>query len=75
MFTPSIYHKRPIFSTTKPNNKGHPTIETEQVWSLGWFQSGLIFLEKINSNWNKKIKLIYFKLENKKLVPIFFLKM
>ena len=64
MFTPSIYHKRPIFSTTKPNNKGHPTIETEQVWYLGWFQSGLIFLEKI--------KLIYFKLENKKLVPIFF---
>ena len=24
-------------STTKPNNIDHPTVETGQIWPLGWF--------------------------------------
>ena len=42
-------------STTKLNNQGHPTVETEQVWPLGWFQKWFYIFFK------KKLKLIHLK--------------
>ena len=37
-FTLSNYHKSLISpSTTKPDNKGHPTDETGQIWTIRWF--------------------------------------
>jgi len=39
-------------STTKPDNRGHPTAEIGQIWYLGWFQRWfyIFFLENKKSN-------------------------
>ena len=38
-FTLSNYHKNSIFNLQlqNQNKKGHPTVETEQIWPLRWF--------------------------------------
>ena len=52
-----ILEKSPIFtlelsqksdfqpSTTKPDNIGHPTVKTGQIWLLGGFEGGFLFCE------------------------------
>jgi len=33
--------------TTKPNNIGHSTVKTWQIWPLGGFEGGFAFSKKI----------------------------
>ena len=35
--------------TTKQDNRGHPTIESGQIWPLGWFRSWFYTLKKNSS--------------------------
>ena len=37
-------------STTKPDNIGHPTIKTGQIWPLSGFKGGFAFSKKINKS-------------------------
>ena len=37
-------------STTKPDNIGHRTVKTGQIWPLGGFEGGFAFSKKINKS-------------------------
>ena len=37
-------------STMKPNNIGHPTVKTGQIWPLGGFEGGFVFLKELNKS-------------------------
>ena len=60
----------------KPDNIGHPTVKTGQIWPLGGFEGGFVFLKELNkSNLIYKSKLIHFKSEKYESSTKFFLKM
>ena len=64
-------------STTKPDNIGHPTVKTGQIWPLEWFWRwfSILWELKIFSFTLKNLQVIHFKSKNYEMGIKSFLKM